>query len=530
MTAPKTSFKPVRGKTIATNSLLTLGTGALIIGLNILFVPLMLHAFGTELYGVLSVTWMVLANLSWLDLGFSRASAKYVSHELALGQLNEAVVWTWTAVGSQMILGLIGAFFLWFLAPWLVDKIHVQHGNRDLVIMTLRLFAFSIPLDFANKSLSGVLQAGQRFDWINGLSVLSTLSTFGAYTVGILRGADFRAIVYILFAMRFVNLIAAFVGARRVLPSLNSFSYIKQLGNHYWSHAVTMVRYGSWIAAASVLGGLLLYFDQWILSLLLGIALLPFYTVPMNLLNRLSIFPSSLTGTLFPAFSALKAKNEWARIDDYFVRSHRYLLTVIVPGCFLVYVWGGEFLRLWIGASFAAHAGFALKILTLGMVVSLLAPVSGALLEAVGRPDVLVKLYLVELPFNIAFVWYLTKHYGVPGAALSFVIRTICEVSALWVIVYTLLPLSKSFFLKEALVRGGLWVGVFGVMSYVMRDATIYSFNDIALTLLALAAYGLSIPRYIFDGKDRALVADFFRRKRNKLIVLKEQSDIVAGG
>jgi len=287
-----------------------------------------------------------------------------------------------------------------------------------------------------------------------------------------------------------------------------------------------MIRFGSWIAAASVLACLLLYFDQWILSFLLGVGLLPFYTVPVNLLNRLSIFPSSLTQTLFPAFSAMNAKSEWTRIDDYFVRSHRYLLTIMIPICFILFVWGPEILRLWLGASFAAHASLALRVLTVGVLIGQLAPLSGSLLEAVGRPDVLVKLYLVELPFNVALVWFLTKHFGIVGAAFSFVVRTVLETVVLWIAVYRISPSSGAHFLNAGLFRAGGWSGAFGLLAYFMPAAAIRSVVDITVTLLALAAYCLSVRRYIFDAKDRAFAADFYRAKRNKLLRPKEQQGI----
>ena len=94
------------------------------------------------------------------------------------------------------------------------------------------------------------------------------------------EGPIFVSVVYGLFALRFANLLLAYLGARRVLPTLNSFSHVRRLRRHYGSHALTMIQFGSWIAAASVLAGVLSYFDQWVLSFLLGVGLLPFYTVP----------------------------------------------------------------------------------------------------------------------------------------------------------------------------------------------------------------------------------------------------------
>jgi len=516
--AQVTEPKHLAGHHLAWNSLLNLGTSVFIVGLNILFVPLMLHTFGTEFYGVLSVTWMVLANFGWLDFGFSRASARYVAQELARGRHDDAALWTLTAVVSQAVLGGLGALLIWYFAPFIVDHIHVQKDHRDLVILTLKLFAFSIPIDFANRSITGVMQAGQRFDWVNGLSLFSTLSTFAVYGVGILKGADFKAVVYGLFILRVVNLLASYWGATKVLPALKSLSYLEGLTASYWARAVVLVRYGLWVASAAVVGPLLLFFDQWMISVLVGVSLLPYYTIPSNLLWRMGLFPTSLTTTLFPAFSAMEAKTEWARIESYFVRAHRYLLTAIIPILFVLFVWGGEILRIWIGSAFAARATLPLRLLVFGFVFGLLAPLSGALLEAVGRPDMLVKVYLVELPFNIIVVWSLTKYFGIGGAALSYTVRTAIETIILWVVVYRIVPFSVIGLLGKGLLRPSLTMLPFALGAYWMRGASVKSYFDIAFTLALLAGYMVYAYFLVFDRQDRIFGLEFYRARKEKIL------------
>jgi O-antigen/teichoic acid export membrane protein len=513
-----TKEKHLGGKHLAWNSLLNAGTAVFIVGLNIIFVPLMLHRYGTEFYGVLTVTWMVLGNFSWLDFGFSRASARYVAQELALDRHDQAALWTFTAVISQAFLGALGALVVWRLAPFIVDRIHVQAENRDLVILTLKLFAFSIPIDFANRSITGVMQAGQRFDWVNGLSVFSTVSTYAVYGIGILQGANFKTVVYGLFVVRIVNLLGSYLGATRVLAPLKSLSYLRGLTSSYWSRVVVLVRYGWWVASASVVGPLLLLFDQWMISVLIGVALLPFYTIPSNLLWRLGLFPNALTTTLFPAFSALEARTEWKRIENLFVRAHRYLLTVLVPILFVLYAWGGEILRIWIGPEFAEKGTVPLQMLVLGFLIGLLAPLSGALLEAVGRPDILVKLYLVELPFNIIVVWLLTKYLGITGAALSYSVRTVIETVILWAVVYRIVPFSVWGLLKKGLLRPGLAVVVFVGVAYAIRGAAIRNYFDIAITLVVLGVYTVYAYWFVFDQQDRDFGMEFYVAKKQRLL------------
>jgi O-antigen/teichoic acid export membrane protein len=500
----------VHGKRIAHNSLMNLGTGILIAALNMVFVPPMLHTFGTELYGVLSVTWVVLANLSFLDFGFSRASAKYVAHELGLARPLEACLWTWTAVITQAAMGGLGAVVLWIFAPNLVNHIHVTATQRDLVILTLRLFAFSIPLDFATRSMTGVIQAGQRFDWFNGLGLFSSLFTFATYTAGIVHGAHFLVVIYGLFILRILNLLGAYWGACKVLPELKSLPEPRAFPQSYRTHVVAMVRFGSWVAVAAVIGPLILYFDQWMISVIIGVALLPFYTIPFNLLSRLGLFPSSLTSTLFPAFSALEAKTEWVRMESYFVRSHRYLLTVLIPMIFVLFVWAPEILRLWIGADFALQASGPFRVLTLGYGISLLAPLSGALIEAVGRPDVLAKLYVVELPLNLISVWFLTKKFGVMGASISYSARALVETVLIWVVLYKFVPFSWRRFVKDGLLPPSLLLIPTCFAAYVIGSGHIRSKFDITATTTTLVLYSLCVFVWVLDGRDKKLVGEMF--------------------
>ena len=510
--------KLTEGKHLAWNSLLNVATAIATSLLAMAFVPVILRRFGTEFYGILSITWMVLANFSWLDFGFSRASARFVAQELANDELERAALWTWTAVASQGCLGVAGALLVYFLAPFITDHIHVDQANRALVILTLRLFGCSIPIDFANRSLTGVLQAAQRFSWVNAISLLSTVCTYTAYGIGIARAGDFKTVVYALFVVRIVGLLATFWAAARVLPGLTTLSCLRGATRTYRSRAIALIRYGWWVASAAIVAPLLAQFDQWMISVIIGVSLLPYYTVPSSLLWRLSFLPGSLATTLFPAFSAMEARTDWSQIESYFVRAHRYLLTVVVPILFVTYIWGGELLRLWVGAPFAAHAELQLKLLVFGFLIGLLAPLSGTLLEAIGRPDILVKLYLAELPFNVVVVWFLTKHMGVAGAALSYTVRTAVETILLWIIVYRVVPFPVAGFLKNGLLRPAALVSMLIVAGAFMHDPSVKSVANIVESLAILALYSALAYRFVFDAKDRAFTIEFVLQKQQSLV------------
>ena len=83
--------------------------------------------------------------------------------------------------------------------------------RAQVVVLALQLFALAIPVDLATRSLTGVLQAAQRYGRANAISAAGTLATYGAYAVGILLGNNFRAVIYGLL-VSLILLLGAMLG------------------------------------------------------------------------------------------------------------------------------------------------------------------------------------------------------------------------------------------------------------------------------------------------------------------------------
>jgi len=507
-------LETLQGRRIAQNSLLNLGTGLVLLAVAVVLVPFMLDAFGRELYGLLAITWIVLAHMGWLDFGLSRATAKYVSRDLALGRREDAVRWVWTAVATQLLLGGVGTVGVWLAAGAITRSLNVQPENADLAVFTLHLFALAIPLELASRSFVGVLEAGQRFVWINAYRLLTAVWTYSAYLAGILVDESFVLVVWALFVLRIVGLLALGWLTGRVVPLRAPFSGRVFPTIEYRSSAKEMLRFGSWVTVAGVIGPLLVYFDQWAIGVMLGVATLPLYAIPFSFLTRLFVFPFSLTQTLFPAFSALEAREEWDRIQTLFVRSHRYLVLTLLPVVFVIYAWGHELLRVWIGDDFADRATTPLRILVCGFAVALLAPLSGALLEGIGRPDIVAKLYLVELPVNVALVVLLTREFGLTGAASSFAARAVLETGALWILVARLRRFSREALnLVSRTGRQALFaVALLGASAQLLRESEFRDPLALVLTTLVLLAYAAAAWTFALDGRDRTLLKSLVRR------------------
>jgi O-antigen/teichoic acid export membrane protein len=498
---------------LARNSLLTLTTSLFLLVATVVLVPLMLHAFGRELYGLLSVTWLLLAHLGWLDFGLSRAIARFVAQDLSRGDVAAAATRTRIAVLTQLALGGIAAAALFVLAPTLVGSFDIAEENHALAAETIRLFALALPFELATRSLTGALEADQRFGWINIIRVSVTAWTYALFVIALAAGDDFRLLVYGLFALRPLTFAAFLLAASRVLPlgsSIPNLAAPKQ----YWPLTVDILRFGSWVTVAAIVGPLLMYFDQWTISLYLGVAMLPVYAIPLSFLARLQLFPSSMTQILFPAFSALQAGGRWQTIEAYFIRAHRYLAIALIPVTFLIYVWTPEVLRVWIDDDFSDQATTPTRILLIGFLVGLLAPLSGALLQALGRPDVVAKVYLAELPVSMVVVVALVWKFGLAGAAASFAIRTVFETMVLWVLVYKIVPLSPQAIrlIGRSVAQLGIVAGGMAVAAYLLRHSTMEELSSLALSGALICSYAALAVSLLLDSNDRHFLRSVLRR------------------
>src|SRR6478672_9846392 len=82
-------------------------------------IPLLVHALGAELFGLLSFVWIVFGTFAVLDFGTGRATTKFVA-ELLARERNAAIPGLfWTAAAINLVVGVCCGVLLFVLAPWL---------------------------------------------------------------------------------------------------------------------------------------------------------------------------------------------------------------------------------------------------------------------------------------------------------------------------------------------------------------------------------------------------------------------------
>jgi O-antigen/teichoic acid export membrane protein len=488
----------ISGILLARNTLLNLIGQAVPLLVGIGTIPFIICGLGTERFGILSLAWVVLGYFSIFDLGLGRATTKYVAEALGKGEEDKVSRLVWTAVTVQAVLGLLGTTISIGITPLLVERVlSVPPELAGEIKTTFYLLALSISVVLISGSFSGLLEAKQRFDLLNAVRIPSSALTFLLPLIGIISGLQLPGIVILIFVSRCAALSALLVLCLRIFPPLRKISPSV-------AFLPDLISYGSWITASNALGPIILYLDRFLIGALLTMSDVARYTVPFEVTTRLGIIPSSLVMALFPAFSTM-GTTHMEDLHRLYVRSIKYLILGAGPIVLVLVTFANNILRLWIGADFAQQSTSVFQILLLGALVGMLAPISGSLLQGLGRPDILPKLYLVEMPLNIGLVWFLVKTVGITGAALSFAFRALLETIVLFVLSSKFIQLPYTSFVEKGLWRSiGVLLG-FGAMLWVTSLISLFLFQ-VSFVAIAIISALVITWWYVLDQMDKKLI------------------------
>lgn len=381
--------------------------------LSLVTVPLYLKLVGTERYGVLAIAWLLLGYFGLFDLGIGRSTSfRIASLRDAPGAARADTFWA--ALAVNIVMGLIGGLLLLAAASYFFGHVFkVDEALRPEIMSAVPLLACAVPIATLTGVLTGAMQGRERFLETNIVSLIST-TLFQLLPLGVAywAGPNISMLLAAAIAARFAAIIVlanrCYVEFCRGQPRRINRAEIPLL-----------LKYGGWVNLTSLFGPLLVMIDRFAIGAVLGAVAVTIYTVPFQLAQRIQILPGALTNALFPRLSAssLEEQKELARAAS---RTLVALMSLPVLGAiFLI----EPFLRLWVGDRVGLQSAPIGRIVLIGFWVNSFALISFIRLQASGRPDLVTKALMAQIPVYTVALYFALKYFGFVGCAMIFTIR-----------------------------------------------------------------------------------------------------------
>jgi O-antigen/teichoic acid export membrane protein len=412
-------------------------------------IPLLIKGLGTDRFGVLTLVWALIGYATLFDFGLGRALTQLVATKLGSGEDHEVPTLVWTSLLLLLLLGLLGTAVVILLAPWLVNHaLHVPGVLGHETLYSMYLLAISIPVVISTAALRGLLEAHQRFGLTNALRIPMGVLAYAGPLVVLPFSKSLFPVVAVLVAGRIIAWGAHLLLCLRVMPLLRD--------RIIWQRAAVgpLLRFGSWMTVSNIVGPLMVTLDRFVIASLLSVGAVAYYATPYEVVTKFWIIPGSLLGVMFPAFSTSFVQNR-NRTALLYGRSVKYLLLTLFPLILLVMVFAEDGLKLWLGAEFAQHSARVLQWLAVGMFFNCLAWAPLAVVQGAGRPDLTAKLHMIELPAYLGALFWLTKMYGIEGAAIAWTARVTFDALVLFGLAKRFLPVRSSVQFQALFVVAG---------------------------------------------------------------------------
>jgi O-antigen/teichoic acid export membrane protein len=462
-------------------------------------IPPLIRGLGVEKFGIFAVAWVVMGYFALFDLGMGRATTKFAAEHLAAGDDRRLEDVVWTSLHLHALLGIAGGALFALITPWLTGQaLNIPPQYQPESKVAFLLLAASIPFIVLAACLRGLLEAADRFDRANQVRIGGSLLNYLAPLALLPFTNDLAALAAIMAAGRVLVLAALLVFALEALPQLR----------HLRGLAADAVRplfaFGGWVTISSLTAPIIMVADRLFIAGFFTMVAVTYYVTPYEIVTKLWLFSASLMGALFPVISKAASSDPRA-VWPIIARSSRYLVAATVPAVACVLVLGREFLHVWVGESFALQSTAVAKWLAVGVLFNVVAQSPITAVQAAGRPDLVAKLQLVQLPIFLALAWVLLHTFGTVGVAMAWSARVTVEALAAALIARRLWSRGAPFD-AQALLR---WLPVCGllagcwVLDSVWRDAWL---RKLAWFVPLMIAYLLWQWRSLLTGDERDAV------------------------
>ena len=418
--------------------------------LGLVTMPYIIHGLGAERFGVLSLAWAALGYFMVFDFGLGRATTKFTAAALGSEQLDTVPAIVWTAMLWQLGLSSLGGVLMGGVTPWLIGG--VVKIPDALVPETRGMFyilGFTIPAIICSTSLRRVLEAAQRFDLANAVRIPAQTALFWVPAVAIYLGFDLAGIAFFLLLSQLAAGAAYLAAAMHALPVLKRGFHIDARLNR------SLLSYGGWVTVYTTITPLLAYLDMFMVGALMTVTAVTFYAVPFEILMRVNyIVPSCLGATLFSAFSTLTEARR-AEAERLYVHGLKYMLVSMGLLTLTLILFAADILRIWLGPEFAVQSTAVFQWLAIGFFLTGLGWLPTIYLQSMGRPDLVAKLFLIELAVDVPLAWLCIVRWGILGAAYAMVLRCALEISALLALPAFTMSLRPPVLAQRGVILGG---------------------------------------------------------------------------
>ncbi|MGU3415455.1 flippase [Enterobacteriaceae bacterium C34A] len=388
------------------------------------------RTLGVESFGIFTLAFAIVGYASIFDAGLSRAVIREISIYRDDREEQQRIIATAGIV--VLALGIVAAVMLLLSVPHLDSLLKISPDMSYEVSRSFTMLAYIIPVYLLNQVWLAWLEGHERFININVQRSISNSAIAGFPAVCCFIQPSLTSAIVGLIIGRIFSFLITCVICREIIFS-SGVKYCKVTFNR-------LIRFGGWITVSNIISPLMVYFDRFVVSHLLGAGKIAYYTAPSEGVGRLLNIPAALARALFPKLSYAQTVEERKKLEK---QSLILMSIACIPVVVITMLFSRQLMTLWMGEDLGMHSASILQVLIVGFYFNAIAQIPYSLIQAAGKAKLTAFIHICEIIPYLIVMYLLTIHYGLLGTAISWTGRVMIDALLLRIVSNRLISKRK---------------------------------------------------------------------------------------
>lgn len=471
--------------------------------------PYLISYFGDELFGFWVLISTITGFFGLLDMGFSKATQRFVSKAIGKNDFTEANLWNNVGILLIGVTTLIG--FVLFILMMLMLSFFVKE-NMDIIRPALIIAGISFLIALPSRLFIGILQAHIRSDIYEIIFAMGMILGIVSNLIAIQMELKFT---YFILISGVINILQAFSIVYFALRINGNIKYNKAAFTKRNIYSFADYSFSSFIANLADLARFQLY--PVIISSILGIASI----TPFQIANNIRMIVSSIIIksliNLTSYFSQIEGKyGVGERLKEAYLFSYKIstFLTVLVVG--VTATVAQPFIYRWIGEQY----GLSVTLLLIGLVGNLASGIqmpATCFLFGTSKHRFYAISNSIEAISIVLSAIILAQAYGLIGMMVGATASTVfikTLVQPFWVT--RSLNITIGTFLIRTVGKNVMISGIIFYVLHLILSNTILgsTFKQITLYSFCITIFYITIIYYLgFTKNEKSKIMQMIRRQ-----------------
>jgi O-antigen/teichoic acid export membrane protein len=379
--------------------------------------PFLVKNLGDSRFGIWTILSALTGYMSLLDLGIASAVTRYVArhnrrneHEVVNSYINSALF-----LFVMISIGLVA--FSSVFATQLVSLFSIDTSYSDTVRILIIIVSFDVSLFVIAGVYRGAFGGLQRFEIINAARLTSATTKAILYYVVVTRGEGLVAMAYVSLAANAGVLVFYTFVLKRLYSGLQfSKKYVQK------ESVKNIFDFGKFVFLTMITNQLLNFSGTLLAGIFLSATAVTYYSFPWLLSAHSKRLTLAISQTFTPAFSALdavRADDDSSDLYKSYIHGTRVMLVFSTLLCVGMLSMGADFIKIWIGESYAEVAAPLIIFLFVTFYFDAPHMIGVSLLQAMAQNKRYAQATMVVAVISLASSIFFLKIYGLVGIVIG---------------------------------------------------------------------------------------------------------------